>query len=46
MTMMLNKINEYAIGGDNADEIYASLTSFVQRHRHNKGYCMKEGKCR
>jgi hypothetical protein len=38
--------NEYAIGGDNANEIYTSLTNFVQRHRHHNGYCMKEGKCR
>jgi hypothetical protein len=36
----------YAIGGDDVQVSYGSLTTHVQRHRHNAGYCMKDGKCR
>ena len=41
------KANEgYKIGGENPEEVYASLVKFCQRHRHNARYCMKNGKCR
>ena len=47
-----NKLHEtmnatdYCLNCYETNSLYKDLVTAVQRHRHNHGYCMREGKCR
>jgi len=38
--------SDYSLRCEETTALYKDLVSALQRHRHNQGYCMREGKCR